>query len=168
MLPAEQPARTMAPAVSAAARARLGAGRCERDINIMPIRSRPDGNAKRRPAPPLHGKIAASSSNWGQVVCPHYGNSVNIKRLAADWGPKAVQIHSRFTAFLKAKPRWRIFVEIATEPARKAPAPSSAILRWAGTCHHAVLLGATVTRLTMPQTGVGSGAGGGQGQRKPP
>jgi hypothetical protein len=53
----------------------LGAGRCERDINIMPIRSRPDGNAKRRPAPPLHGKIAASSSNWGQVVFPQYDQS---------------------------------------------------------------------------------------------
>jgi hypothetical protein len=75
MLPAEQPARTMAPAASAAARARLGAGRRERDINIMPIRSRPDGNAKRRPAPPFHGKIAASSSNWGQVVCPQYDQS---------------------------------------------------------------------------------------------
>src|SRR6516225_1238613 len=75
MLPAEQPARTMAPAASAAARARLGAGRRERDINTMPIRSRPDGNAKRRPAPPLHGKIAASSSNWGQVVCPQYDQS---------------------------------------------------------------------------------------------
>jgi hypothetical protein len=44
----------MAPAASAAARARLGAGRCERDINIMPIRSRPDGNANSPtgPSPP--------------------------------------------------------------------------------------------------------------------
>jgi hypothetical protein len=52
MLPAEQPARTMAPAASAAARARLGAGRCERDINIIPIRSRPDGNVN-TPAGPF-------------------------------------------------------------------------------------------------------------------
>src|SRR2546430_17185744 len=75
MLPAEQPARTTAPAASATARARFGAGRRERDIDIMPIRSRPDCNVKRRPAPPLHGKIAASSSNWGQVVFPQYDQS---------------------------------------------------------------------------------------------
>src|SRR5215470_7085733 len=41
MPPAEQPARTRAPAASAA-RARLGAGRCEPEINIMPVRFRPD------------------------------------------------------------------------------------------------------------------------------
>jgi hypothetical protein len=52
MLPAEQPARTTAHAASAAARARLGAGRCERDINIMPIRSRADCNVN-TPAGPL-------------------------------------------------------------------------------------------------------------------
>jgi len=52
MLPAEQPARTTAPAASATARARLGAGRRERDIDIMPIRSRPDGNVN-TPAGPF-------------------------------------------------------------------------------------------------------------------
>jgi hypothetical protein len=39
VLPAEQPARTTATARSAAARARLGTGRCDRDINIMPVQA---------------------------------------------------------------------------------------------------------------------------------
>jgi hypothetical protein len=45
MLPAEQPARTTAPAISAAARARLDMSRCDRDINIVPVDARPDCNA---------------------------------------------------------------------------------------------------------------------------
>jgi hypothetical protein len=45
MLPAEQPARTRPPAISAAARARLDMSRCDRDINIMPVHARPDCNA---------------------------------------------------------------------------------------------------------------------------
>jgi hypothetical protein len=52
MLPAEQPARTTAPAASAAARARLGTGRCDRDINIMPARA-PAGLQRHRVDRPL-------------------------------------------------------------------------------------------------------------------
>src|SRR5215831_11342178 len=90
MLPAEQPARTMAPAASAAARARLGAGRCERDINIMPIRSRPDCNVNTPAGPlPLRGKIAANSSNWEQAVFLQYDQSkVKAEGFTGDARPR--------------------------------------------------------------------------------
>src|SRR5262249_7181192 len=76
MPPVEQPARTTATARSAAARARLGTGRCDRDVNIMPVQApRRIATPPRRPASPLRGKIAANSSNGKQAVVPQYDQS---------------------------------------------------------------------------------------------
>jgi len=56
VLPAEQPARTTATATSATARARLGTGRCDRDINIMPVQA-PAGLQRHRADRPLPSEV---------------------------------------------------------------------------------------------------------------
>src|SRR5215813_1827137 len=92
MPPVEQPARTTATARSAAARARLGTGRCDRDVNIMPVQApRRIATPPRRPASPLRGKIAANSSNAKHAVVRQYRSSVKINGPVADRGPKTAQ-----------------------------------------------------------------------------
>jgi hypothetical protein len=90
MLPAEQPARTTAPAASAAARARLGAGRCERDINIIPIRSRPDGNVNTPAGPfPSEAKLLPIQAIGSKLVFLQYDQSkVKADGFAGDARPR--------------------------------------------------------------------------------
>src|SRR5216683_4748390 len=96
MLPAEQPARTTAHAASAAARARLGAGHCERDINIMPIRSRADCNVNTPAGPfPSEAKLLPIQAIGSKLYSCIRGGIRQIKGLSMETGPRSTQNRPR-------------------------------------------------------------------------
>src|SRR5262249_46604058 len=91
MPPAEQPARTRAPAASAAARARRGAGRCEPEINIMPVRFRPDCTVDTPTGPsPSEAKLlpiqAIGSMLYSCITVLAWKNN----KIGAEMGPRSV------------------------------------------------------------------------------
>src|SRR5262249_29721460 len=87
MPPAEQPARTRAPAASAAARARLDAGRCEREINIMPVRSRPDCNVNTPTGPsPSEAKLLPIQAIGSMLFLQHDQSKVRRPTSRASLG----------------------------------------------------------------------------------
>jgi hypothetical protein len=79
-----------APAKSAAATAHLATGQYDRDRDIMPVQLWPDRNTPTGPPPSRRNRC--QFKELPGAVTPHYGNSVKIKRLDMESGPKEAQI----------------------------------------------------------------------------
>jgi hypothetical protein len=79
-----------APAKSAAATAHLATGQYDRDRDIMPVQLWPDRNTPT--GPPPSRRNCCQFKELPGAVTPHYGNSVKIKRLDMESGPKEAQI----------------------------------------------------------------------------